>query len=141
MSDWVLQKHTNQELAGYPTNFPIVTSTFDNCVLLNALLKNSNPYDDDEVRYLRQLQGADQQSVGEYYFRSEKIIAAMRRQGADNDSVWDQIDRTYVDAIIEKLKVRNFSTLFQDIRDMLEQLELQYKVENNGSNIGVENAN
>ena len=138
MSDWVLQKHTNKDLAGYPTYFPIVTSTFDNCVLYNALLKNSNPYDDDEVRYLRQLQGVDQQSVGEYYFRSEKIIAAMRRQGADNDSVWDQIDRTYVDAIIEKLKVRNFSTLFQDIRNMLEQLELQYRVENNGSNRGVE---
>ena len=133
MTDWVLQKHTNQELAAWPTNFPIVTSTFDNCILLNAILKNSDPYDDDEVRYLRQLQGADQQSVGEYYRRSEHIIGAMREQGADNDSVWDQIDRSYVDGIIKKLKVRNFSTLFSDILHMIEQLELQYGVINNGS--------
>ena len=132
MTDWVLQKHTNQELAAWPTNFPIVTSTFDNCILYNALLKNSDPYDDDEVRYLRQLQGADQQSVGEYYRRSEHIIEAMREQGADNDSVWDQIDRSYVDGIIKKLKVRNFSTLFSDILHMIEQLELQYGVINNG---------
>ena len=133
MTDWVLQKHTNQDLAAWPTNFPIVTITFDNCILYNALLKNSDPYDDDEVRYLRQLQGSDQQSVGEYYRRSEHIIEAMREQGADNDSVWDQIDRSYVDNIIKKLKVRNFSTLFSDILHMIEQLELQYGVINNGS--------
>ena len=57
----------------------------------------------------------------------------MREQGADNDSVWDQIDRSYVDAIIKKLKSRNFSTLFSDILHMIEQLELQYGVINNGS--------
>ena len=133
MNDWVLQKHTNQDLAAFPSNFTIVTWTFDNCILLNAILKNSDPYDDDEVRYLRQLQGSDQQSVGEYYRRSEHIIEAMREQGADNDSVWDQIDRSYVDGIIKKLKVRNFSTLFSDILHMIEQLELQYGVINNGS--------
>ena len=66
-------KHTSQELSSYPSNFSQSTSTFDNCVLLNAILKNSNPYDDDEVRYLRQLQGSDQQNVGEYYRRSEPV--------------------------------------------------------------------
>ena len=128
MTDWVLQKHTNQELAAWPTNFPIVTSTFDNCILLNAILKNSDPYDDDEVRYLRQLQGADLQSVTEYYSRSELIITAMREQGADNNVVWNEIDKLYIDAIIEKLKVRNFQNLFSDIRSVLEQLELKYGV-------------
>ena len=128
MTDWVLQKHTNRELAAWPTNFPIVTSTFDNCILLNAILKNSDPYDDDEVRYLRQLQGADLQSVTEYYSRSESIIAAMREQGADNNVVWNEIDKLYIDAIIEKLKVRNFQNLFSDIRSVLEQLELKYGV-------------
>ena len=121
-------KHTSQELSGYPSNFSQSTSTFDNCVLLNAILKNSNPYDDDEVRYLRQLQQVDLQSVGEYYYRSEKIITAMRELGADNDGVWNEIDRLYIDAIIEKLKVRNFQNLFSDIRSVLEQLELKYGV-------------
>ena len=123
-------KHTSGELSsqGWESNFANVTSNFDNCVLLNAVLKNDNPYDDDEVRYLRQLQGADLQSVTEYYSRSESIIAAMREQGADNNVVWNEIDRLYIDAIIEKLKVRNFQNLFSDIRSVLEQLELKYGV-------------
>ena len=102
-------KHTSQQLAGYPTMWEQTTSTFDNCILLNAILRNRNLYDDDEVRYLRQLQGADLQSVNEYYSRSESIIAAMREQGADNNVVWNEIDKLYIDAIIEKLKVREFS--------------------------------
>ena len=125
-----IETHTSGELSsqGWPSNFPNKTSTFDNCVLLNAILKNDNPYDDDEVRYLRQLQGADLQSVNEYYSRSESIIVAMREQGADNNIVWNEIDRLYIDAIIEKLKVRNFQNLFSDIRSVLEQLELKYGV-------------
>ena len=125
-----IETHTSGELSSqcWPSNFPNKTSTFDNCVLLNAILKNDNPYDDDEVRYLRQLQGADLQSVTEYYSRSELIITAMREQGADNNVVWNEIDKLYIDAIIEKLKVRNFQNLFSDIRSVLEQLELKYGV-------------
>ena len=125
-----IETHTSGELSsqGWPSNFPNKTSTFDNCVLLNAILKNDNPYDDDEVRYLRQLQGADLQSVTEYYSRSELIITAMREQGADNNVVWNEIDKLYIDAIIEKLKDRNFQNLFSDIRNVLEQLELKYGV-------------
>ena len=126
-------KHTSQELSSWPSMFDQTTSTFDNCILLNAILKNTDLYDDDEVRYLRQLQQADVQSVGEYYTRSEKLITAMREQGADNDSVWDEIDRTYVSPIIEKLKVRNFQNLFSDIRNVIEQLELKYGVYYDGN--------
>jgi hypothetical protein len=126
-------KHTSQELSSYPSMFNQTTSTFDNCILLNAVLKNSNPYDDDEVRYLRQLQQADLISVGEYYTRSEKIITAMREQGADNEGVWNEIDRLYIDSIVEKLKVRNFDNLFSDIRNVLEHLELKYGVTYDGN--------
>ena len=90
-------------------------------------------YDDDEVRYLRQLQQADLISVGEYYTRSERIINKMRSVGADNDGVWDEIDRTYVSPIIEKLKVRDFHNIFSDIRNVLEQLELRYGVVYDGN--------
>ena len=130
-----IETHTSGELSsqGWPSNFPNKTSTFDNCVLLNAILKNDNPYDDDEVRYLRQLQGADLQSVTEYYSRSELIITAMREQGADNNVVWNEIDKLYIDAIIEKLKVRNFQNLFSDIRNVIEQLELKYGVTYDGN--------
>ena len=130
-----IETHTSGELSsqGWPSNFPNKTSTFDNCVLLNAILKNDNPYDDDEVRYLRQLQGADLQRVTEYYSRSELIITAMREQGADNNVVWNEIDKLYIDAIIEKLKVRNFQNLFSDIRNVIEQLELKYGVYYDGN--------
>jgi len=128
-------KHTSGELSsqGWASMFEQTTSTFDNCILLNAILKNSNPYDDDEVRYLRQLQQADLQSVGEYYVRSESLITAMRQLGADNDGVWDEIDKTYVSPIIEKIKVRNFQNIFSDIRNVLEQLESKYGVVYNGN--------
>ena len=128
-------KHTSRELSseGWESNFPNLTSSFDNCILLNAILKNDDPYDDDEVRYLRQLQQADLQSVGEYYLRSERLITAMRQLGADNDGVWDEIDRTYISPIIEKIKVRNFNNIFSDIRNVLEQLELKYGVYNDGN--------
>ena len=122
-------KHTSHELSGYPSMYDNYTSTEDNCILLNAIINNSNPYDDDEVRYLRQLQGADLQSVSEYYTRSEAIIVKMRELGADNNDVWNEIDRLYVDAIIEKIKERDFSNLFSNIRNVLEQLELKYGVE------------
>ena len=126
-------KHTSQELSGYPSMWDQTTSTFDNCILLNAILRNRNLYDDDEVRYLRQLEQADLISVSEYYTRSERIINKMRQVGGDNDGVWDEIDRTYVSPIIEKLKVRNFKNLFSDIRNVLEQLELKYEVVYNGN--------
>ena len=126
-------KHTSQELSAYPSMWDQTTSTFDNCILLNAILRNRNLYDDDEVRYLRQLQQADPISVDEYYTRSERLIDKMRQVGGDNDGVWDEIDRTYVSPIIEKLKVRNFKNLFSDIRNVLEQLELKYEVVYNGN--------
>ena len=128
-------KHTNAELKslGCAGMHEQTTSTFDNCILLNAILRNRNLYDDDEVRYLRQLEQADLISVSEYYTRSERIINRMRQVGGDNDGVWDEIDRTYVSPIIEKLKVRNFKNLFSDIRNVLEQLELKYEVVYNGN--------
>ena len=126
-------KHTSQELSAYPSMWDQTTSTFDNCILLNAILRNRNLYDDDEVRYLRQLQQVDLISVDEYYTRSERLINKMRQVGGDNDGVWDEIDRTYVSPIIEKLKVRNFKNLFSDIRNVLEQLELKYEVVYNGN--------
>ena len=126
-------KHTSQELSAYPSMWDQTTSTFDNCILLNAILRNTNLYDDDEVRYLRQLEQADLISVSEYYTRSERIINKMRQVGGDNDGVWDEIDRTYVSPIIEKLKVRDFHNIFSDIRNVLEQLELRYGVVYDGN--------
>ncbi len=105
-------------------------STFDNCIFYNAILNNSDPYDDHQVMYLVQLQGADLTSVGEYYTRSEAIIAKMRELGVDKKEVWDEIDRLYIDKIIEEIKEGRIKNLFSNlIRNLLEQLELKYGVE------------
>ena len=105
-------------------------STPDNCIFYNAILNNSDPYDDYDMRYLIQLQGIDLQSISEYYTRSEAIIAKMRELGVDKTEVWDEIDRLYIDKIIEEIKEGRIKNLFSNlIRNVLEQLELKYGVE------------
>jgi len=105
-------------------------STPDNCIFYNAILNNSDPYDDYDMRYLIQLQGIDLQSISEYYTRSEAIIAKMRELGVDKTEVWDEIDRLYIDKIIEEIKEGRIKQLFSNlIRNVLEQLELKYGVE------------
>tara|TARA_B100000287_G_scaffold207101_1_gene195381 strand:- start:124 stop:447 length:324 start_codon:yes stop_codon:yes gene_type:complete len=103
--------------------------TLDNCILSNAILNNSDPYDDHQVMYLVQLQWGDLTNVGEYYSRSEAIITKMRELGVDRKEVWDEIDRLYIDNIIEEIKEGRIKHLFSKlIRNVLEQLELKYGV-------------
>lgn len=105
-----------------------MTSTFDNCILLNAILKNDNVYDDSDAGYLFMLQGLHQQIVYEYYSRSEKIIEKMKELGVDNQDSWSGIDNLYVNNIIEEIRNQNHNAIVPKIRNMLEKLELQYGV-------------
>ena len=54
----------------------------------------------------------------------------MRELGVDKKEVWDEIDRLYIDKIIEEIKEGRIKNLFSNlIRNVLEQLELKYGVE------------
>jgi len=104
-------------------------SNFDNCILLNAILKNDNLYDDSDASYLFMLQGLHQQIVMEYYSRSEKIIQKMRELGADNMESWSEIDNLYVNDIVEEIKIENYNAIIPKIRNLIETLETKYGVE------------
>jgi hypothetical protein len=105
-----------------------MTSTFDNCILLNAILKNSILADDEDTNYLYELQQLDLQIVGEYYVRSTKVIQKMREVGADNEDSWTEIDTLYVNDIVQQIKEQNFNELVPMIRNMVENLEVKYGV-------------
>jgi hypothetical protein len=105
-----------------------MTSTFDNCILLNAILKNNTLADDEDTNYLYALQQLDLQIVGEYYVRSAKVIHKMREIGADNETSWTEIDTLYVNDIVQQIKEQNFNELVPMIRNMVESLESQYGV-------------
>lgn len=104
-------------------------SNFDNCILLNAILKNDNLYDDSDASYLFMLQGLHQQIVMEYYSRSEKIIQKMRELGVDNMDSWSEIDNLYVNDIVEEIKIENYNAIIPKIRSLIETLETKYGVE------------
>lgn len=103
-------------------------STFDNCILLNAILKNNILADDEDTNYLYALQQLDLQIVGEYYVRSTKVIQKMREVGADNEDSWTEIDTLYVNDIVQQIKEQNFNELVPMIRNMVENLEVKYGV-------------
>jgi len=104
-------------------------SNFDNCILLNAILKNDNLYDDSDASYLFMLQGLHQQIVMEYYSRSEKIILKMRELGVDNMESWSEIDNLYVNDIVDEIKIENYNGIIPKIRNLIETLETKYGVE------------
>ena len=105
-----------------------MTSTFDNCILWNAILRNQNAYDDADVMYLFMLQELDPQTVSSYYSRSEKIIQKMREMNADNETSWSEIDSLYVNNIVEQIKEKNYNALVPKILSMLTTLEVHYGV-------------
>jgi hypothetical protein len=104
-------------------------STFDNCILLNAILKNQSVSDDPDADYLWVLQELHNQIVDEYYSRSEVIIRKMRELDLDNMETWTEICDTYVKQMLIMIKDKQYNDLVPAIRFMLNSLEAQYGVE------------
>jgi len=102
-------------------------STFDNCVLYNAIVKDGDPYDRSEIEYLINFSEKGLQSAVEnYYYRSEKIIKRMRELDTDDDATWIDIDKVYVNPIFEILKSGDYAKAYTQTIKMLEGLETQY---------------
>jgi len=106
-----------------------MTSTFDNCILLNAILKNQSLNDDPNITYLSNLQLVHLQLLEEYHSRSEKILAKMREINLDSVETWTEISNTYVIDIVDMVKNKNYDKIIPAIRLMLNSLEAQYGVE------------
>ena len=105
-----------------------IKNTLDNCVLSNAVQRNTDNSDDHEVKYLKGLKSIDQQTASQYFTRSTLIINKMRELGVDTNETWDMIDVELVKPIMTMIKEQNFSAVIPSIRQLLSTLESQYGV-------------
>jgi len=108
-------------------------SGFHNCIFYNSLLRNNNPYDDDElddlVDYLGGLYVLPNAILSEYFNRCERLISKMDELGVNTDANWNDIDTNMVSKIRTDIKERNTANLVNDVRSCLFELESRYGVE------------
>jgi len=107
---------------------PEYMSDFDNCIFYNAIIKNSNPYDDNEISELKNLHDLPNSILDEYYGRSKKIISKMSELGVDTNSTWDDIDKMYLVEIRQQVRDNKRNFLVENIRNVLITLESKYGV-------------
>lgn len=107
---------------------PEYMSDFDNCIFYNAIMKNSNPYDDSEISDLKNLHDLPNSILDEYYGRSKKIISKMIELGVDTNSTWDEIDRVHLTEIRQQIRDDKRHSLVENIRNVLITLESKYGV-------------
>ena len=105
-----------------------IKNTLDNCILSNAVQRNTDTSDDHDIKYLKSLRSMDQQIVFQYFTRSTLIINKMRELGVDTNETWDVIDQSHVKPIMTMIKEQNFSAVIPSIRQLLSTLESQYGV-------------
>ena len=108
-------------------------SGFHNCIFYNSLLRNNNPYDDDElddlVDYLGGLYVLPNAILSEYFNRCERLISKMDELGVNTDANWNDIDTNMVSKIRTNIKERNTANLVNDVRSCISELESKYGVE------------
>ena len=106
----------------------LIKNTLDNCILSNAVQRNTDTRHDHEVKYLKSLKSIDQQTVSEYFTRSTEIINKMRELGVDSNETWDRVDQSHVKSIMTLIQQQNFNAVIPSIRQLLSTLESQYGV-------------
>ena len=108
-------------------------SGFHNCIFYNSLLRNNNPYDDDELDDLRDYLGGlyvlPNTILSEYFNRCERLISKMDELGVNTDANWNDIDTNMVSKIRTNIKQRNTANLVNDVRSCISELESKYGVE------------
>jgi|TARA_R100000027_G_scaffold66178_1_gene61687 hypothetical protein len=108
-------------------------SGFHNCIFYNSLLRNNNPYDDDELDdltdYLGGLYVLPNAILSEYFNRCERLISKMDELGVNTDANWNDIDTNMVSKIRTNIKERNTANLVNDVRSCISELESKYGVE------------
>lgn len=108
-------------------------SGFHNCIFYNSLLRNNNPYDDDELDdlmdYLGGLYVLPNAILSEYFNRCERLISKMDELGVNTDANWNDIDTNMVSKIRTNIKERNTANLVNDVRSCISELESKYGIE------------
>ena len=108
-------------------------SGFHNCIFYNSLLRNNNPYDDDELDdlmdYLGGLYVLPNAILSEYFNRCERLISKMDELEVNTDANWNDIDTNMVSKIRTNIKERNTANLVNDVRSCISELESKYGIE------------
>lgn len=96
----------------------------DSCIFFNALSKNSNPVDDNEVALLQNFRSLlTEEEVLAYYIRASKIVREINGTPNDHTALWDDITVRYVQPILDLVKDAKHAEALSSIQQMLKELE------------------
>jgi len=100
----------------------------DNCLIYNAILYNTDPYDNADVLLLQNLRSSNsERKVLEYYYRSDPIVKHIKiLAGHDQNKFWQYYYEKYVYEIVQLLKAGDTSTASDKIFKMLDELEAEH---------------
>lgn len=99
----------------------------DNCLIYNSIIYNSYPVDNVDVKYLQNLRASPglENTVLEYYLRSEPIVKKIRSIHHQNPAIWDAYYFRFVKNIIGDLKSNLQQEAIRKIFNMLIELETE----------------
>jgi hypothetical protein len=96
----------------------------DSCVFYNALTKNGDPHDDNDVIYLQNFRSVmPGNKVLDYYVQASKIVQAINEEPGDHTDLWMDITRSYVYPILDHVKAGEHEIAYSKILVMLTELE------------------
>lgn len=99
----------------------------DNCLIYNAVNFGGNVKKTDDMRMLQNLRATPgaENTVLDYYMRSEPLVQKIKRGHGENYLTWQQYYQQYVQGIIQSLREDNQQQAHDRIMTMLVDLESQ----------------
>jgi hypothetical protein len=98
----------------------------DNCLFYNAIILNSDPYDNADVLLLQNLRSSiSGEKVLEYYYRSEPLVKLFKRQHGNNSEFWTGIYNRFIREILTEIRANNRTQVVTLIFNMLDTLEAE----------------
>lgn len=100
-------------------------SRADNCLIYNALNYNGMPKNFSDIQLLQGLRGTpgQEQKVINYYMRSEPLVQKIKRLHHEDPVIWNIYYTTYIEEIINSLRIGNPEQTHSLIDAMLTKLE------------------
>lgn len=101
------------------------TSHEGSCIIFNALTRNGDPHDDNDVFLLLNFRGMlPSERVTEYYVRSCAIVKKLNEQAVDQ-SKWAEITVNYVRPLLNEIRNNNLDGALENLSIMLNDLEVE----------------
>ena len=98
----------------------------DNCLFYNAIILNSDPYDNADVLLLQNLRASiSGEQVLQYYYRSEPLVKLFKSQYGNNSVFWTDIYNRFIKDILIEIRASNRDQVVVLIFNMLDTLEAE----------------